>query len=76
MKSTFDLMMAWEGGKMTAEEYLHLFSALIENGQAWTLQGMYGREATSLIDAGLITKTGKITKEGKAFIKNNKDAVF
>jgi hypothetical protein len=43
MKSTFDLMMAWEGGKMTAEEYLHLFSALIENGQAWTLQGMYGR---------------------------------
>jgi len=37
---------------------------------------MYGREATSLIDAGLITKTGKITKEGKAFIKNNKDAVF
>jgi len=51
-KSTFDLMMAWEGGEITEDETTDLFQRLIDNGQAWTLQGMYGRQAQALIDAG------------------------
>jgi hypothetical protein len=51
-KSTFDLMMAWEEGELSNKETTELFQRLIDNGQAWTLQGMYGRQAQALIDAG------------------------
>ena len=59
-RTTFDLMMDFEGGNLTKAEFLTLFSRLIRNGQAWTLQGTYGRQAQALIDAGLIERSGKI----------------
>jgi hypothetical protein len=40
---------------MSDEEEITFFQALINNGMAWTLQGMYGRRATELIKAGLCT---------------------
>ena len=48
-----DKMMAFEDGELDKEEVVELFQALIDNGMAWTLQGVYGRIAKNLIDAGL-----------------------
>jgi hypothetical protein len=53
-RSTFDLMMAWEGGEISDEETTELFQELVNTGQAWRLQGMYGRQAQALLDAGYI----------------------
>ncbi len=45
----FDRMMAWEDGSITRQEEVELFQELVNNGMAWTLQGMYGRRAVALI---------------------------
>ncbi|MBP8282299.1 MAG: hypothetical protein KAX46_00025 [Chromatiaceae bacterium] len=45
-------MMAFEEGELDLEETVALFQKLINNGQAWTLQGFYGRTAARLIEAG------------------------
>lgn len=47
-------MMAWEDGALDEDETIELFTVLVRNGQAWSLQGMYGRQAMALIKAGLI----------------------
>jgi hypothetical protein len=46
-------IMAWEGGEMDQAQEVEFFQELIDNGMAWTLQGMYGRNAQALIEAGL-----------------------
>ena len=65
--SVFDLIMAWESGEASDEQTLELFSHLIKTGEAWTLQGCYGRQAAALIEAGYISKTGELLrgKDGK-----------
>jgi hypothetical protein len=62
-----DLIMAWEQGEASAEQTLELFSHLVKTGEAWTLQGCYGRQAAALIEAGYISKTGELLrgKDGK-----------
>jgi hypothetical protein len=55
-----DKIIAWESGELGGKETLEFFSELIENGQAWTLQGSYGRTASNLIERGLISKEGEI----------------
>lgn len=52
--SMFDAMMAWENGNISEGEAIYLFQTLVNNGMAWTLQGMYGRQAKRMLDAGLI----------------------
>lgn len=47
-----DKIMAWEGGEMDDEQTIEFFQELIDNGMAWQLQGMYGRMAMRLIEAG------------------------
>lgn len=47
-------MMAWEDGELGQRDTLELFQHLVDNGMAWTLQGMYGRTATALLEGGLI----------------------
>ena len=47
--------MQWEDGQMTEAAEAAFFQRLVNNGQAWTLQGMYGRRAMALIEAGVIT---------------------
>lgn len=53
--SQIDKIIAYEQGDLTEEETIDLFQELVNTGLAWQLQGCYGRTATALIDAGLVT---------------------
>ncbi len=53
-------IIQYENGELSDKETVHLFADLIKSGTAWKLQGSYGRMASSLIDQGIIAKTGKI----------------
>ena len=62
----FDLVgyiMDYEGGEISDKRTLELFSHLIKTGQAWTLQGAYGRTARHLIDTDCISEDGEILIE-------------
>lgn len=50
-----DVIMAYEGGKLSREGTVALFQCLVDSGMAWTLQGHYGRTAATMIQAGLVT---------------------
>ena len=52
-KDMVDDIMSWEDGSMTEADTVKFFQRLIDSGQAWSLQGMYGRQAEALIEAGL-----------------------
>jgi hypothetical protein len=56
-------IIAFETGALSKRGVLQLFARLIETGQAWTLQGSYGRAANGMIEAGLITEDGEIVVE-------------
>ena len=46
--------IAWEMGEIESEEELaEGFQYLIDSGIVWRLQGMYGRAAQRLIEAGI-----------------------
>lgn len=56
-----DYVMEYEGGTISPENMVRMFSYLIKTGQAWSLQGsLYGRPARDLIEAGVINRDGKI----------------
>ena len=55
-------IIAYECGELPAEDILKLFAELIKTGQAWILQGHYGRTAQALIEGGYINKAGRILK--------------
>lgn len=54
---SIDTIMRYEQGDLDEDEVIELFQGLVDSGQAWELQGHYGRTAASLLDAGLITAT-------------------
>lgn len=56
-------IMDYESGVMGVKETVEFFSELVKSGMAWTLQGHYGRTATSLIKTGLLDKKGNINQE-------------
>lgn len=53
-----DLIIRHESGELSDAETLKLFGHLIRTGQAWTLQGHYGRTATMLIEVGALNEDG------------------
>lgn len=55
-----DQIIKYEQGELDDMETLNLFSSLIKNGNAWTLQGHYGRTAKYLIDNNYIDNKGQI----------------
>lgn len=54
---TLGQMIAWEEGELPDDEVIQLFQKLVDNGQAWSLQGCYGRQAEALIQAGYVKDT-------------------
>jgi len=42
----------YENGDMDWDRIIDMFQKLIDSGEAWTLQGSYGRMAKRLIDDG------------------------
>lgn len=55
MNKTEDLVgkiIEFEEGDMEKEDIIELFQELIDKDVAWSLQGMYGRMATRLIEQG------------------------
>jgi hypothetical protein len=59
----FDLvesLMAYEDGVLNQAAEIELFSHLIKTGQAWELQGHYGRIASGYIMANVIDEFGTI----------------
>jgi hypothetical protein len=55
--SNYDLIgaiIAYETGELSRVDTIEMFQILVNTGQAWTLQGHYGRTAQALIDQGLV----------------------
>ena len=62
-KKLVDKIIAYETGELPAEDTLKLFAELVKTGQAWTLQGHYGRTAQGLIDSGYLDRQGNILRK-------------
>tara|TARA_Y100001938_G_C7889326_1_gene329010 strand:+ start:314 stop:538 length:225 start_codon:yes stop_codon:yes gene_type:complete len=63
-KNRINYIMGYECGDLNDREMLELFSHLVKNKMAWTLQGHYGRTAQHLIDREYLLSNGDIN-EGK-----------
>jgi hypothetical protein len=61
--SIVESIIEFESGTLSDAGTLNLFGELIRTGQAWELQGSYGRTAASLIEEGLIEKDGTVNWE-------------
>lgn len=53
-------IMDFEAGTLDDNSTLELFGELVRSGMVWDLQGSYGRTATAMIEAGLISETGEV----------------
>ena len=61
MTDITSLIISYEMGDLNDAGMLNLFSNLIQSGDAWRLQGHYGRTASALIEDGWIASDGSIT---------------
>ena len=70
MKNTksYDLsnrIIDYEMGHLDDAKTLRLFSELVKNGMAWSLQGHYGRSASAMIEDGWLERDGNITEKAE-----------
>ncbi|MCK5294186.1 MAG: hypothetical protein KAJ49_05995 [Arcobacteraceae bacterium] len=56
-----DDIIAFESGEMSEADMIKMFQRMVDTGQVWKFQGSYGRQAQSLLDAGLIQYPKKKT---------------
>ena len=56
---SIDRIIAYEQGELEEDAIIALFQELVNSGLAWSLQGHYGRTASNLIRAGLVTQGEK-----------------
>lgn len=54
--STLDAILLIEGGEASDAEIIEAFQVLVDDGIVWKLQGWYGRAASQMLDAGLLTR--------------------
>lgn len=54
MQHLWKRLHEYEMGRLSEEEVLALFQELVDSRVVWQLQGIYGRRAAQLIEAGLI----------------------
>jgi len=66
------MIIEYESGMLSDEDTIKLFQHLVDTGQAWRLQGHYGRTARALIDGGYIKAPKKKTKENTTDYYGNK----
>lgn len=52
--SDLDFIIAFESGECTEDQIIEGFQSLVNSGLVWSLQGLYGRTAQAMLDAGLI----------------------
>lgn len=56
-KDKFDVttsIIEYESGMLSQKDMLKLFQELVKSGDAWRLQGHYGRTAMALLKQGMI----------------------
>lgn len=58
-----DAIIRYEEGELGDTETLALFAHLVSTGQAWQLQGHYGRVASELINDGWLDADGNVLRE-------------
>ena len=56
-------VIAWENGTMTPDRERKFFQKMVNEGTVWSLQGMYGRRAHDLLNAGEIDYPTKKTHD-------------
>jgi len=61
-KDLVDQMMEYECFMLNDSETLNMFAEMIKSGMVWSLQGHYGRTASSLIEDGWIDRNGNLLK--------------
>lgn len=55
-------IMAYEAGELSDFDTVQLFSELVKSGQAFKLQGSYGRTANALINDGWLLLNGDVNR--------------
>jgi hypothetical protein len=56
-------ILAYENSELDAVDTVRLFSELIKSGEAWKLQGHYGRTASMMIQDGVLDNKGGINHD-------------
>jgi len=55
-----DSIISFEEGELSYEETIEFFSILLKKGFIYSLQGSYQRNASQLIDSGILDRNGEI----------------